>query len=68
VNAPDNLTRYRIMAVAAHGVDRFGSGESAFKINKPLMIEPAVPRFARLGDEFLVKAVVHNTTPNAGQG
>jgi hypothetical protein len=54
------------MAVAAHGVDRFGSGESAFKINKPLMIEPAVPRFARLGDEFLVKAVVHNTTPNAG--
>jgi len=66
VTAPDNLTRYRIMAVAAHGVDRFGSGESAFKINKPLMIEPAVPRFARLGDEFLVKAIVHNTTPNAG--
>lgn len=66
VTAPDNLTRYRIMAVAAHGVDRFGKGESAFKVNKPLMIEPAVPRFARLGDEFLVKAVVHNTTPNAG--
>ncbi|MGV3664017.1 MAG: alpha-2-macroglobulin family protein [Prosthecobacter sp.] len=66
VNAPDNLTRYRIMAVAAHGADRFGSGESAFKINKPLMIEPAVPRFARLDDEFLVKAVVHNTTPNSG--
>lgn len=67
VNAPDSLTRYRIMAVAAHGVDRFGHGESAFKINKPLMVEPAVPRFARLDDEFLVKAVVHNTTPNAGQ-
>ncbi len=66
VTAPDNLTRYRIMAVAASGVDRFGSGESAFKINKPLMIEPAVPRFARLGDEFLVNAIVHNTTPNAG--
>ncbi len=66
VTAPDSLTRYRIMAVAAHGVDRFGSAESAFKINKPLMVEPAVPRFARLGDEFLVKAVVHNTTPNSG--
>ena len=66
VTAPDNLTRYRIMAVAAHGADRFGHAESAFKINKPLMIEPAVPRFARLGDEYLVKAVVHNTTPNAG--
>jgi len=67
VTAPDNLTRYRIMAVAAHGVDRFGSGEGAFTINKPLMIDPAVPRFARLGDEVLVKAVVHNTTPHAGQ-
>ena len=66
VIAPDNLPRYRIMAVAAHGVDRFGKGESAFKVNKPLMIDPAVPRFARLGDEFLVKAVVHNTTPHSG--
>lgn len=66
VTAPDNLTRYRIIAVAAHGADRFGSAESAFKINKPLMIEPAVPRFARLGDEFLVKAIIHNTTPNSG--
>ncbi|MEZ5387977.1 MAG: alpha-2-macroglobulin family protein [Prosthecobacter sp.] len=66
VTVPDNLTRYRVMAVAAHGVDRFGNGESSFKINKPLMIEPAVPRFARLGDEFLVKAVVHNTTPHSG--
>ncbi|MBX7207137.1 MAG: hypothetical protein K1X78_02390 [Verrucomicrobiaceae bacterium] len=64
--APDNLTRYRIMAVAAAGVDRFGSAESAVKINKPLMVEPVVPRFARLGDEVLVKAVIHNTTPNAG--
>lgn len=67
ITAPDNLTRYRIMAVAAQGADRFGSGESAFKINKPLMVEPVVPRFARLGDEVLLKAVLHNTTPNAGK-
>lgn len=67
VEAPDNLTRYRVMAVAASGADRFGNGESAFMINKPLMIEPVVPRFARLADELLVKAVVHNTTPHAGE-
>ncbi|MFM2179758.1 MAG: hypothetical protein RL015_3856 [Verrucomicrobiota bacterium] len=67
VTAPDNLTRYRIMAVAVGGADLFGSGESAFKINKPLMIEPVVPRFARLGDETLLKAVLHNTTPNEGE-
>jgi uncharacterized protein YfaS (alpha-2-macroglobulin family) len=67
VTAPDNLTRYRIMAVAAHGVDRFGSGEGAFTINKPLMIDPAVPRFARIGDEVLVKGIVHNTTKHSGK-
>ena len=64
--APDSLTRYRIMAVAVKGADRFGSGESAFVINKPLMIEPVVPRFAHVGDEILVKAVLHNTTKDSG--
>ncbi|HYF34432.1 MAG TPA: alpha-2-macroglobulin family protein, partial [Prosthecobacter sp.] len=67
VQAPDNLTRYRIMAVAVSGADRFGSGEAAFKINKPLMVEPVIPRFARLNDEVLLKAVLHNTTPNSGE-
>ena len=66
VTAPDGLTRYRLMAVAAQGLDRFGSGESLFKVNKPLMVEPVVPRFARVGDEILVKAVVHNTTAHSG--
>lgn len=67
ITAPDNLTRYRLMAVASSGADRFGSGESAFKINKPLMVEPVVPRFARLEDETLLKAVIHNTTTNSGE-
>jgi uncharacterized protein YfaS (alpha-2-macroglobulin family) len=67
LTAPDNLTRYRLMAVAVAGTDLFGNGESAFKINKPLMVEPAVPRFARLGDETLLKAVIHNTTAASGE-
>ncbi len=67
ITAPDNLTRYRLMAVAVSGADLFGSGESSFTINKPLMVDPVVPRFARLGDETLLKAVVHNTTPNSGE-
>lgn len=64
--APGNLSRFRIMAVAAAGTDKFGSAESQVIVNKPLMIEPVVPRFARLEDEVLVKAVVHNTTSHAG--
>lgn len=64
--APDSLTRYRIIAVAVKDADKFGTGESAFVINKPLMVEPVVPRFAHVGDELLLKAVVHNTTRASG--
>lgn len=62
VKVPDNLTRYRLMAVVSAGAERFGQGSSAFTVNKPLMVEPVVPRFARLGDEVLIKGIVHNTT------
>ncbi len=64
--APDNLSRFRLMAVAASGAALFGSAESSVTVNKPLMLEPAVPRFARLEDELLVKGIVHNTTPHSG--
>ena len=60
--APDNLTEFRVFAVANEGVARFGSAEASFRINKPLMLEPALPRFANAGDEINLKAVVHNTT------
>lgn len=64
--APDNLSRFRLMAVAASGAVLFGKAESSVTVNKPLMLEPAVPRFARLEDELLVKGIVHNTTPHSG--
>ena len=67
VKVPDSLTRYRIMAVATKDTDKFGHGESAFTVNKPLMIEPVVPRFAHVGDEILVKGILHNTTSQSGQ-
>jgi uncharacterized protein YfaS (alpha-2-macroglobulin family) len=60
--APDNLTEFRLVAVGNEGVDRFGTAEGKFKVNKPLMLEPAMPRFANAGDQITLKAVVHNTT------
>lgn len=66
VKVPDSLTRYRIMAVVCKDARRFGNAESAFVINKPLMVEPVVPRFAHVGDELLLKAVIHNTTEHTG--
>ena len=65
--APDGLTRYRLMAVAQTKRDQFGHAESAFEINKPLMLEPAPPRFANVGDQMLIRAVLHNTTAQAGE-
>ncbi len=63
--APDNLTRFRLVAVVNAGADRFGSGESSFEVNKPLMLEPALPNFATVGDKLSARAVLHNRS-NAG--
>lgn len=60
--APDSLTRYQIVAVALEGVDRFGLASDHFRVRKPLMIEPVVPRFANLEDQLRLRAVVHNDT------
>jgi alpha-2-macroglobulin len=60
--APDNLTAYRVMAVAADNGERFGSGEKRFAINKPLQAMPALPRFLSLGDALSAKVMVHNNT------
>ncbi|HEX8679832.1 MAG TPA: alpha-2-macroglobulin family protein, partial [Chthoniobacterales bacterium] len=64
--APDSLTRYRIIAVAVTKEGALGSGQSAFEINKPIMIESAIPAFANVGDKLLMRAVAHNTTDVAG--
>lgn len=65
--APDSLTRYRVMAVVQTAKDQFGSGEGAFEVNKPVMLEPALPRFANVGDKLSLRAVLHNTTDLDGE-
>ncbi len=64
--APDSLTRYRVIAVAATKQNQFGSAASAFEINKPVMIESAMPAFANVGDKLVLRAVVQNTTNVSG--
>lgn len=61
-DVPDSLTRFKIVAVALADADRFGVGSDQFTVRKPLMLEPVVPRFANLGDEIRLRAVVHNDT------
>ena len=60
VSLPDNLTRYRVMAVAADSGDRFGSGESTITARLPLMVRPSAPRFVNFGDRFQFPVVLQN--------
>jgi uncharacterized protein YfaS (alpha-2-macroglobulin family) len=64
---PDNLTGFRVMAVAVAADDRFGSGERALRVSKPLLALPALPRFARVGDQFEAGVVVHAHGSGGGE-
>jgi uncharacterized protein YfaS (alpha-2-macroglobulin family) len=64
--APDNLTAFRMMAVAADKTYKFGSADKRFTVSKPLQLHSALPRFVSLGDSLQAGVVVHNETKAAG--
>ena len=69
VKLPDNLTRYRVMAVAVAGAtSSFGSGESTLTARLPLMVRPSAPRFLNFGDRFELPVVVQNQTDARADG
>ncbi|MGC4090094.1 MAG: MG2 domain-containing protein [Polyangiaceae bacterium] len=55
---PDNLTTFRLMAIASAEDDRFGFGESRITTSRKLMARPALPRIVRVGDQFDAGVVV----------
>jgi alpha-2-macroglobulin len=63
---PESLTTYRIMAVSGDKASRFGWGQSEIRINKPVTLQPAFPRFLALGDRAFFGSVVTNQLPRAG--
>jgi uncharacterized protein YfaS (alpha-2-macroglobulin family) len=66
--APDNLTSYRIVTIGQTRDNQFG-GDAAqtVKINKPLMVDPALPRFLRDGDQIELRAVVRQNFADSAQ-
>ena len=64
---PDNLTRYRVVAIAVAGERQFGKGESAVVARLPLMVRPSPPRFLNFGDTFQLPVVVQNQTDSPMQ-
>jgi uncharacterized protein YfaS (alpha-2-macroglobulin family) len=64
--APDNLTAFRVMALAADRGHRFGSADKRFAVSKPLQLHAALPRFVEIGDTLKGGVVVHNETGQPG--
>ncbi|HVV84546.1 MAG TPA: Ig-like domain-containing protein [Kofleriaceae bacterium] len=65
LTVPDNLTRYRLIAIAVAGDKEFGKGESAMTARLPVMVRPSPPRFLNFGDTFQLPVVVQNQTDAA---
>ncbi len=67
---PDDLTTWRVMAVAIGAPGNgsvadpltFGSGDSTFIANKPLVTNALLPQFARPGDDFQGGVSITNST------
>jgi alpha-2-macroglobulin len=66
--APDNLTTYRLVALGATMESSFGGDAgTTLKISKPVLVQAALPRFLRDGDEIELRAVVHQSFTSSDQ-
>lgn len=60
--APDNLTGWRILAMAVTPGDRLGLGEADFKVNRPTEVRQVMPNQVTEGDHFNAGFSVMNRT------
>lgn len=60
--APDNLTGWRILALAVTPNDLMGLGDANFKVNRPTEIRPVMPNQVHEGDTFDAGFSVMNRT------
>ncbi len=63
---PDDLTTWRVMAVASSDDMRFANADATFIATKSLMANPILPQFARIGDNFSGGISVTNNTQQTG--
>ena len=59
---PDNLTGWRVLALAVTPEDRMGLGDGNFKVNQDTEIRPALPNQVTEGDRFEARFTVMNRT------
>lgn len=60
--APDNLTGWRVLALAVTPSDRLGLGQANFKVNRPTEVRPVMPNQVTERDSFKAGFSVMNRT------
>lgn len=68
ITLSDDLTTFRVRAVAVSGGMRFGLKQSSLKVRLPVLVQPQLPRFVRMGDTFWPGAVARVVEGPEGAG
>ena len=68
IDLPDNLTDFAVRAMATDGAARFGYAKSVLSIRLPLIVQSALPRFVRPGDNFVAGGIGRVVEGEGGPG
>ena len=67
IKMPENLSTFKIFAVATGHDLLSGTGQSSVLVSRDLLVRSALPGYAGVGDEFQAAMVVSNRGGKAGQ-
>ena len=68
IDLSDDLTDFAVRAVATDGAARFGYGKSVISVRLPLIVQSALPRFVRPGDNFVAGGIGRVVEGEGGAG
>lgn len=68
IKLADSLTVFKVRAKAVSGDARFGYATGTLKVRLPVMVQPALPRFVRPGDQFMLAALGRIIEGDGGKG
>lgn len=68
VQLSDDLTDFKVRAVAVSGPMRFGYKQSLLRARLPILVQPQLPRLVRMGDKFWAGGVARLVEGAEGAG
>ncbi len=68
IRMSDDLTNFAVRAVAVSGPDRFGTSSSMIAVRLPVLVQPALPRFVRIGDKLKAGGIARIVEGENGAG